>query len=153
MKKIISLLACAALLLALAACGSAPAPSGEASTDGAAATTLSSVDESVTIELVAGESCEYSELLTLNEGTEFEETYYVYRVPAGTYTVTNTGDYMGQFNVYGETVYVTEDGWEELSDTICVKLLDIGQSDTVEIGEGQIIEIHEPGQYTLVLVP
>lgn len=102
------------------------------------------------IELVAGEEGEYGELFTINKGTEFEETYYIYRIPAGTYTVTNTGDYMGQFSVYGETVYITEEGWEELSDVFYAIRLDVGESDTVEIGEGQIIEIHEPDQFTLV---
>ena len=104
------------------------------------------------IELVAGEEGEYGELFTINKGTEFEETYYIYRIPAATYTVTNTGDYMGQFSVYGETVYITEEGWEELSDVFYAIRLDVGESDTVEIGEGQIIEIHEPDQFTLVPV-
>lgn len=104
------------------------------------------------IDLVAGQAGDYGELLTLNEGTDTEETYYVYRVPAGTYTVTNAGKYMSQFNVCGDTVYKTDAGWDELSDVIYVKLLDVGQSDTVEIGDGQIIEIHEPDHFKLVKV-
>lgn len=146
MKKLISLLSCALLLLSLASCSPAPASAAPETT----AATLAPVVETISIELVAGEAGEYGELITLNEGTEFAETYYVYRVPAGTYTVTNTGEYMSQFNVYGDTVYVTEEGWEELSDTVYVKLLDVGQSDTVQIAEGQIIEIHEPDHFALV---
>lgn len=147
MKKFVLLLASVALLLSLVACDTSPSPAGDSATTAPVETT-----EPFTIELVAGEKGEYGELITINKDTEFEETYYIYRVPAGTYTVTNTGDHMGQFNVYGETVYVTEDGWEEFSDVVYVKLLDVGQSDTVEISEGQIIEIHEPGQYALVPV-
>lgn len=105
--------------------------------------------EPLIIELIAGEPGEYGELFTINKGTECEETYYIYRIPTGTYTVTNTGEYMNQFNVYGETVYVTEAGWEELSDVYYGKLLDVGASDTFTFGDGQIIEIHEPGNFTL----
>lgn len=113
-------------------------------------TTEDVVDEQpLSFELIAGEQGEYGELFTINKDTEFEETYYIYRIPAGTYTVTNIGEYMNQFNVYGETVYVTEEGWEELSDVFYVKLLDVGKSDTFTIEDGQIIEIHEPGKFLL----
>lgn len=101
--------------------------------------------------LIAGEQGEYGEMFTINADTEFEENYYIYRVPAGTYTVTLTGKYMDQFNVYGETVYVTEDGWEELSDVFYVKLFQPGESDTVTIEDGQIIEIHGNGIWELTL--
>lgn len=106
--------------------------------------------EPLTFDLIAGEAGEYGELFTINKDTEFEETYYIYRIPTGTYTVTNIGEYMNQFNVYGETVYVTEYGWEELSDVYYVKALDVGESDTFTFEDGQIIEIHEPGKFTLV---
>lgn len=101
------------------------------------------------IELVAGEKGEYGEPYTVNKGTEFEENYIVYRVPAGTYTVTNTGDYMSQFNVCSEELRVTDAGWEEPAETFYCIPLDVGQSDTVKIEEGQIIEIHEPDKFTL----
>lgn len=107
--------------------------------------------EALTITLIAGEQGEYGEMFTINADTEFEENYYIYRVPAGTYTVTLTGKYMDQFNVYGETVYVTEDGWEELSDVFYVKLFQPGESDTVTIEDGQIIEIHGNGIWELTL--
>lgn len=107
------------------------------------------VESALSLELVAGEPGEYGELFTINKDTEFEEAYYIYRVPSGDYTVTNTGEYMNQFNVYGDTVSVTDEGWEELSDVIYVKLLDVGESDTFTIEEGQIIEIQEPGKFIL----
>ena len=104
------------------------------------------------IELIAGEPGEYGELFTINEGTEFEETYYIYRIPAGTYTVTNAGKYMSQFNVYSGEVHVTDDGWEEFTEAVYVKLLDVGASDTFTIADGQCIEIQEPAMFTLELV-
>lgn len=108
-------------------------------------------DEPFTIVISAEEKGEYGELIELNKGTELEESYYVYRVPAGTYTVTLTGKYMDQFNVYGETVYTNEDGWEQLSDVYYVKLFQPNESDTVTIEDGQIIEIHGSGVWELKL--
>lgn len=127
MKKLFAVLLCLSLLLA--GCGAA---------------------KSQTITLVAGEQGEYGELFTINKDTEFEETYYIYRVPAGTYTVTNTGKYLNQFNVLGETVYVTDAGWEELSDVFYVKSFKPGESDTVTIEDGHIIEINGNGAWELV---
>lgn len=106
-------------------------------------------EDSLSFELIAGEPGEYGELFTINKDTEFEETYYIFRIPAGTYTVTNIGEYMDQFNVYGDTIHVTDAGWEEFSDIFYVKVLDVGKSDTFTIEEGQIIEIHEPGKFLL----
>lgn len=102
-----------------------------------------------TISLVAGVQGQYGEPFTINKGTEFEENYFIYRVPAGAYTVTNVGKYLNQFTVLGETVYTTDAGWEELSDVYYAKALKPGESDTVTIEDGQIIEIHEPGEFEL----
>ena len=126
MKRTIALLLCLCLLLV--GCGA---------------------KKTETISLVAGVQGQYGEPFTINKGTEFEENYFIYRVPAGTYTVTNVGEYISQFNVYGETVYTTDDGWEELSDVYYVKALKPGEADTVTIEDGQIIEIHEPGEFDL----
>ena len=104
--------------------------------------------ESSIIEIVFNEQGEYGEWFTINKDTEFEENYYIYRVPVGTYIVTNTGKNMNQFNVYGDTVYITDSGTEELSDAYYVKVLNAGASDTVTIGDNQIIEIHG-GSFTL----
>lgn len=101
------------------------------------------------ITIVAGEKGAYGEEITMNEGTEFEETYFVYRVPAGTYTAANIGEHMDQLSIYGDAVCTTEEGWEELSDVGGVLLLEAGEAGEVSIAEGQIIEIHEPGKWTL----
>ena len=104
------------------------------------------------IELIAGEPGEYGELFTINKDTKFEETYYIYCIPAGTYTVTNAGEYMSQFSVYSGEVHVTDDGWEEFTESIYIKVLDVDQSDTFTIEEGQCIEIHEPAKFIIELV-
>ena len=106
-------------------------------------------EEPLSFELVAGEAGEYGELFTMNKDTEFEETYYIYYVPSGTYTITNSGDYMGQFNVCSKETHVTEDGWEEPAEIFYVKALDVDESDTVTIENDQYIEIHEPAKFTL----
>lgn len=109
-------------------------------------------EAALSFELVAGEAGEYGELFTMNKDTEFEETFYIYHVPAGTYTVTNTGEYKDQFNVYSDEIQVNkETGWEEYTEIFYVELLDVGQSDTVTIEDGQFIEIHEPGKFLLEL--
>ena len=110
--------------------------------------TIEATEEALIIELIAGEPGEYGELFTMNKGTEFEETYYIYHIPAGTYRVTNIGKYMNQFNVYSDEVHVV-DGWEEPAEVIYVKLLDVGASDTFTIEDGQHIEIHGPGGFRL----
>ena len=103
----------------------------------------------VSIELIAGEAGEYGELFTINKDTEFEETYYIYHIPAGTYTVTNTGEYMSQFNVYSDEIVVNDSGWEEVAESFYVEVLEVGDSDTFTIEDGQFIEIHEPAKFTL----
>lgn len=105
-------------------------------------------EEILTFELIAGEAGEYGELFTINKDTEFEETYYIYHIPSGAYTITNTGEYMSQLNVYSDEIVVNEAGWEEPAETFYVKLLDVGQSDTVTVADGSFIEIHEPASFT-----
>lgn len=113
-------------------------------------TTEDVVDEQpLTFELVAGEQGEYGEIITVNKDTEFEETFYIYHIPAGTYKVTNTGEYMNQFNVYSDEYVVNEDGWEEIAEAYYVKVLKPGESDTFTIEDGQHVDICEPGKYLL----
>ena len=101
----------------------------------------------VTFTLTAGEAGEYGRTITYNEGTEFEDTFYAYYVPAGTYTVTNKGKYMSQINVYSDDKVTTEEGWEEPATVGAVKLLDVGKSETITVENGQHIEIDEPSVF------
>ena len=61
-------------------------------------------EEKLVFELVAGEQGEYGKMITYNKGTEFEENFYAFYVPVGTYTVTNVGKYMSQLNVYSDEI-------------------------------------------------
>ena len=98
--------------------------------------------------LTAGEAGEYGKLVTYNKGTEFEETFYAYYVPAGTYTVTNKGEYMSQINVYSDETVINEDGWEEPVIAQEGQMLKINQETTVTLEEGQVIYIQEPAVFS-----
>ena len=101
----------------------------------------------ISFDLVAGEAGEYGKYVTFNEGTEFEETFYAYYIPAGVYTVTNVGEYVGQISVYSNGIHVTEEGWEEPAESGDVALLDVNESTTITIRENQYVEIHEPDHF------
>lgn len=105
-------------------------------------------DEALSFELIAGVAGEYGELFTLNYGTEFEDTYYVYRIPTGNYTVTNIGEYTSQINVYSDKIKTNSDGLQEPEETIYVKLLDVEESDIVYIPDGCYIEIRKPARFS-----
>lgn len=101
----------------------------------------------ISFDLIAGEAGEYGEYVTLNKGTEFENTFYAYYIPAGVYTVTNVGEYMSQVSVYDNEVHVTEEGWEEPSGVGDVELLDVGKSATMTIEDDQYVKIIEPAHF------
>jgi hypothetical protein len=102
----------------------------------------------LTIDLVAGQENEYSKSRTWNAGTEFEETQLVYYVPAGTYEVTNAGEYPTQVNVY-EGVAVTDEGWEEPANVGDIITLKVGETGQITVPEGYYIEIAEPTHVVL----
>ena len=100
-------------------------------------------EAALTIDLVAGKENEYSEPRTLNAGTEFEETQLVYYVPAGTYEVTNAGEYPTQVNVY-EGVAVNDEGWEEPANVGDIITLKVGETGQITVPEGYYVDIAEP---------
>lgn len=105
-------------------------------------------EEKLSFELIAGEIGEYGSFVTFNEGTDTEETIIAYHVPAGTYTVMNKGEYMNQISVYSDETHITEEGWEEPLETVSVKLVDVGESETITIEDGQYIELTEPAVFS-----
>lgn len=115
-------------------------PSQEAETEPAEA--------ALTIDLVAGKENEYSESRTWNAGTEFEETQLVYYVPAGTYEVTNAGEYPTQVNVY-EGVAVNDEGWEEPANVGDIITLKVGETGQITVPEGYYVDIAEPTHVVL----
>ena len=76
-----------------------------------------------------------------------EETFYAYYIPAGVYTVTNVGEYMGQISVCSSEIHVTEEGWEEPAEVGDVALLDVNESATITIGENQYVKVPEPAHF------
>lgn len=92
--------------------------------------------------LKAGEKGDYGNYITYNKGTEFEEKFYAYYVPNGTYTVTNKGKYMTQVNVYSDETHKV-DGWDEPVDCK-VYLLNVDESKEIIVPEGYHIELTEP---------
>ncbi len=113
------------------------------------ATENSEIGEKLVIELVAGELGEYGTFVTLNKGTEFEQTVIAYHIPAGEYTVTNIGEYMNQFNIYSDETHITDEGWEEPAEGIFVKLMDVGATEDFTIEDKQYIKIVEPGKFKI----
>lgn len=109
------------------------------------------LSENSAIELIAGEQGQYGELITMSEGTDMEESFYVYYVPTGSYTVTNDGEYMTQISVYEGIRKNAETGYDEYISTGSVLLLDTGKTGTIEIPDGWFIEIHEPTHISLML--
>lgn len=157
-KNCILLPTCAALLcFALASCGSsntAQENSVQAQTQPTIITTSASTEISVTnevleFELVAGEQGDYGKMISYNKGTEFEENFYAYYIPYGSYKITNVGDYMTQVNVYSDETVITDAGWEEVADG-SVKLIDVNASEEMTVPKGYHIEINEPSHIFLV---
>lgn len=151
------LLIALSLLILLSSCGTESANetspdtnlSNESETESVDSETAENDNES--INLVAGQLGDYGTYMTLNKGTEFENTYIAYHVPEGTYTVTNNGEYMSQISVYGDETHITEEGWEEPATSIDVKLIALGESETITIGNEQYIKIVEPSNFILDL--
>lgn len=107
-------------------------------------------DVSNAIILTGGELGEYGTAEKLENGEDVKE-YIAYRVPAGTYTVTNIGANMTQVTVYQDGTITNEDGIVEqvMSDTKPL-VLDKEASATVTIKEGEYISIFEPAIIELV---
>ena len=162
MKKILIMVMSLVLIFALTACGT-ETTNNDFNDDNASSMESSQSDigteqdepsepkiTKLTFTITAGDAGEYGKLIPYNKGTEFEENFYAYYIPAGTYTVTNKGEYMSQINVYSDETVINEDGWEEPKSTGTVKLLDVDKSETITIEDGQHIEIAEPSVFELV---
>lgn len=155
-KKLIAILFASCIALSLVACGD----SNEFNTNNTQQTENSQQNQNNTesqsaetndIELIAGEQGEYGKMITMSAGTDMEESFYVYYVPAGTYEVTNNGKYMTQVNVYEGFARNEETGYDEYTNTGDIKLIDSGATAAIEVPEGWFIEIHEPAHISLTL--
>ena len=145
MKKFFTQVLSLALALSLYACdnndtSTTTNPSGSISSDTTNIFTEPAT-EPLTFVLTAGE---YGKLITYNKGSEFEESFYAYYIPEGSYTVTNKGKYMRQVSVYSNETHIKEDGWQE------AESFDVSNSDTISVGADQHILIAEPSVFVFV---
>lgn len=162
---IISTICSALLCLALAACGSGTTETqietqptipvvttSEAAETAEEGTTSGTTEEAAALafELIAGEQGDYGKIITYNKDTEFEENFYAYYVPYGTYKITNIGDYMTQVNVYSDETVITDAGWEEVANAYSAKLIDVDASEEMTVPKGYHIEINEPTHISLL---
>lgn len=109
------------------------------------------IEEKKAFILDADEKGEYGFTVTFNKGTADEITFMAYHIPAGTYTVTNKGEYMSQISVYSDETHITEDGWEEAAETVAVKLIDVDKSETLTVSDGQYVKIVSPSKFEFSL--
>lgn len=147
MKKLTAILLSIFLIFSLTACGNP----GSSSADAENSDDFAEEFQPLTFTIIAGEEGEYGALRTTDLGTEFEDTYYIYLVPAGRYKVTNAGEYMNQISVYSNTTHVTDEGWEEVDNVYDLKLLDVGQSDYITVVEDSHIYLREPAVFEFEL--
>lgn len=161
-KKLLALLLISVMGFSLVACGDSgtkeESTSGDATVEDVVTNESEDMEideskekENVVIELIAGEQGDYGKMITMSEGTDLEESFYVYYVPAGTYEVVNDGEYMTQISVYEGFVKNEETGYDEYTDTGDIILLDVGKEALIEITEGWFIEIQEPTHVSLTL--
>lgn len=111
--------------------------------------------DSTVIDLVAGELGEYGDVVVLGANTDFPDTNYCYVVPAGTYNITNAGEYMTQVDIVRNELIteVDADGneyenWAEVTPY----MIDVGATEEITIEAGWFIEIEEPTHLTLISV-
>ncbi len=147
MRKILGIGAIALSCIALVGCGGSSANETSATESSVESITG---ENKLTITINGNELGEYGKKITYNKGKDTEEkTVNAYYVPAGTYAVTNTGKYKGQFNVYSDEIVVNENGYEEPADCN-VTLLDVGGTSTITIKQGYHVEIMKQDSFELV---
>lgn len=146
MRKILGIGAIALSCIALVGCGGSN--TNETSATESSVESITG-ENKLTITIKGNELGEYGKKITYNKGKDAEETVNAYYVPAGTYAVTNTGKYKGQFNVYSDEIVVNENGYEEYADGNAT-LLDVGETSTITIKQGYHVEIMKQDSFELV---
>lgn len=96
--------------------------------------------------ITEGEKGDYGFELTLNKGTEFEETKYYYHVPAGEYTITNVGSNRAQVSVLSDEIIKNDAGWEEFAEGFDCVAFDANETGIIYVSDNQCIEITEGGE-------
>ncbi len=96
------------------------------------------------IVIVGGEENDFCLDMTLNANTEFEYTYKGYFLPAGSYKVTNQGEYPVQVTIYINEKQKVE-GWEEFKtpEEKFPLLIFAGDTKELVLDEGEFVKISD----------
>lgn len=104
-----------------------------------------------TVSIKAGSPNEYSEQITIGAGSEFEQTYFGYFLPAGDYMAQNMDTkHFSQISVMSRETHITEEGWEEAADGNAYSFKE-GETKRITIPDGgYYIKVVEPASFTLI---
>jgi hypothetical protein len=105
-------------------------------------TTVQSTIEKTSIEIIDGEKGKYGKEIIMSAGTDMEEQFVVYYVPAGSYTVKNLGEERSQVSVYEGFKKNEETGYDEYTNTGDIVVLDANCEGEIDVPDGWFIEIH-----------
>lgn len=108
-------------------------------------------EPSIVISINTDEAGEYGKAMTLNAGTDMENKFIGYFLPAGTYTVSVFIGSTAQISVYkNQTQNV--DGWEEflLGDSAPIVLLSDKDKKTITVSDGEFVKISGSGVFSFV---
>lgn len=108
-------------------------------------TTLTRIESSA-FYITEGEKGDYGFELTLNKGTEFEETKYYYHIPAGEYTITNVGSNRVQVSVLSDEIIKNDAGWEEFAEGFDCVAFNANETGIIHVADNQCVEITEGGE-------
>lgn len=136
---------CLVFMIAFVGCGDSESEESAAPEE----TVATEESSSEVIELEAGTLGDYGKEITMNEGTDMEESLIVYYVPAGDYTVTNVGEFMTQVSVYGGFERDESTGYDDYTEVGDTPSIDVDQTADISVPDGWFIEIHEPTHITL----
>lgn len=108
------------------------------------------IADTLTFIIIPDEKGDYGFENTLNAGTEFEETQVVYHIPSGTYSVTNLGEFPGQFQACSDETHITDEGWEEPVKIGQVVAIKANETAEFTIEDGYYLEVHLNGKLEFV---
>lgn len=108
-------------------------------------------EPSIVISINTDEAGEYGKEMTLNAGTDMEENFYGYFLPAGTYNVSVFIGSTAQISVYKDDKQKV-DGWEEfpIGCSQPVVMLSAEDKKTITVSDGEFVKISGSGVFTFV---
>ena len=107
----------------------------------------------LTVSIQADTPNAYSEEIMINAGTEFEQKYFGYFLPAGDYMAQNMDTkHFSQISVLSRAIHKTEEGWEEATDANAYSFKE-GETKQITIPDGDYyIKVVAPASFILTAV-